>query len=64
MKKIRIGITGGAGYTGGELIRILLQHPHAELVFIQSKSNTGMPLSSVHQDLAGDTDTSFFRSAF
>ncbi len=55
MKKIRIGITGGAGYTGGELIRILLQHPHAELVFVQSKSNAGQLLSTVHQDLAGET---------
>ena len=43
MKKIRVGITGGAGYTGGELIRILLNHPDAELVFVQSKSNAGNP---------------------
>ena len=62
MKKIRIGIAGGAGYTGGELIRILLQHPHAELVFVQSKSNAGQPLSSVHQDLAGETDFRFSES--
>lgn len=59
MKKIRIGITGGAGYTGGELIRILLQHPYADLVFVQSKSNAGQPLSSVHQDLAGETEQKF-----
>ena len=59
MKKIRIGITGGAGYTGGELIRILLQHPYAELVFVQSKSNAGQPLSSVHQDLTGETEGLF-----
>src|ERR1017187_5348790 len=59
MKKIRIGITGGAGYTGGELIRILLNHPQAELVFVQSKSNAGQLLSAVHQDLAGDTDLHF-----
>src|SRR5450755_819912 len=59
MKKIRIGITGGAGYTGGELIRILLHHPHADLTFIQSKSNAGQPLSAIHQDLAGDTDLHF-----
>ena len=45
MNKIRIGITGGAGYTGGELIRILLQHPQAELVCIQSKSHAGQPIS-------------------
>jgi N-acetyl-gamma-glutamyl-phosphate reductase len=59
MKKIRIGITGGAGYTGGELIRILLNHPQADLLFIQSKSNAGQPVSSVHQDLTGDTDLIF-----
>jgi len=60
MKKIRIGITGGAGYTGGELIRILLNHPQAELIFVQSKSHAGQSLSAVHQDLAGDTDIQFF----
>ena len=59
MKKIRIGITGGAGYTGGELIRILLHHPQAELVSVQSRSNSGEQLSAVHQDLAGDTDLLF-----
>jgi N-acetyl-gamma-glutamyl-phosphate reductase len=59
MKKIRIGITGGAGYTGGELIRILLNHPHAEIVFIQSGSNAGKPVSAIHQDLAGDTELHF-----
>jgi len=59
MKKIRIGITGGAGYTGGELIRILLNHPEAELVFVQSKSHAGQLLSAVHQDLAEDTDIEF-----
>jgi N-acetyl-gamma-glutamyl-phosphate reductase len=59
MKKIRIGITGGAGYTGGELIRILLQHAHAELAFVQSKSHADQLLSAVHQDLAGDTELRF-----
>jgi N-acetyl-gamma-glutamyl-phosphate reductase len=59
MNKIRIGITGGAGYTGGELIRILLNHPEAELIFVQSKSHAGQPLSTVHQDLAGDTELLF-----
>jgi N-acetyl-gamma-glutamyl-phosphate reductase len=59
MKEIRIGITGGAGYTGGELIRILLNHPKAELVFVQSKSHAGQLLSAVHQDLAGDTEIQF-----
>jgi N-acetyl-gamma-glutamyl-phosphate reductase len=55
MKKIRIGITGGAGYTGGELIRILLHHKLSDLVFVQSKSHAGQILSDVHQDLSGDT---------
>jgi N-acetyl-gamma-glutamyl-phosphate reductase len=64
MNKIRIGITGGAGYTGGELIRILLHHPHAELVFVQSKSHTGQLLSTVHQDLAGDTELHFTETLF
>ncbi len=59
MKKIRIGITGGAGYTGGELIRILLNHPRAELIFVQSKSHAGQPLHAVHQDLAGETELEF-----
>jgi N-acetyl-gamma-glutamyl-phosphate reductase len=58
-KKIKIGIIGGAGYTGGELIRILLNHPNAEISFVQSKSNAGNLLSKVHEDLLGETDTRF-----
>jgi N-acetyl-gamma-glutamyl-phosphate reductase len=57
--KIRVGIIGGAGYTAGELIRILLNHPHVELKYIQSSSNNGRPLWSVHNDLIGDTDLLF-----
>lgn len=56
---IRVGIIGGAGYTGGELIRLLLRHPKAEISFVQSKSNAGNPLSKVHTDLAGDTSIPF-----
>jgi N-acetyl-gamma-glutamyl-phosphate reductase len=59
MGKINVGIIGGAGYTGGELIRILLNHPVAEMIFVQSKSNAGNPLSKVHEDLAGDTEILF-----
>jgi N-acetyl-gamma-glutamyl-phosphate reductase len=59
MKKIRIGISGGAGYTGGELIRILVNHPQAEVVFVQSRSNAGKEISAVHQDLAGETSLRF-----
>ena len=53
--KIRVGIIGGAGYTAGELIRILLNHPEAELKYVQSSSHNGQPVSFVHQDLLGDT---------
>ena len=59
MKKVNIGIAGGAGYTGGELLRILINHPHANIVFVNSKSNAGNPVSKVHTDLAGDTDLTF-----
>lgn len=57
--KIKIGIAGGAGYTGGELIRILLNHPHAEIVFVHSKSNAGNLVSDVHADLVGETEMKF-----
>ena len=57
--KISVGIIGGAGYTAGELIRILLVHPFAELKYIQSGSNNGALISSVHTDLLGDTDLAF-----
>ncbi len=57
--KIKVGIVGGAGYTGGELIRILLNHTAAEISFVHSKSNAGNFLYEVHKDLKGDTDTKF-----
>jgi len=57
--KIKVGIIGGAGYTGGELIRILLNHPQADIIFVQSKSNAGNLLSKVHEDLIGDTEILF-----
>jgi N-acetyl-gamma-glutamyl-phosphate reductase len=56
---IRIGIVGGAGYTAGELIRILLHHPQAEIVWIHSKSQAGKKISIVHTDLVGDTNLTF-----
>jgi N-acetyl-gamma-glutamyl-phosphate reductase len=62
MKKIKIGIIGGAGYTGGELLRILVFHPNAEIVFVHSKSNAGNPISKVHSDLLGVTDLKFASS--
>lgn len=58
-KKINVGIVGGAGYTGGEAIRILLRHPHADLTFVHSRSNAGAPLHSVHRNLLGETDLKF-----
>jgi N-acetyl-gamma-glutamyl-phosphate reductase len=59
MKKINVGIIGGAGYTGGELIRLLINHPEAQIVFINSKSNAGNPVYKVHQDLIGETELKF-----
>ena len=57
--KIRVGIVGGAGYTAGELIRILLYHPAALLKYVQSGSNDGKPITSIHTDLLGDTNIVF-----
>ena len=56
---IKAGIIGGAGYTGGEMLRILLRHPHVELAFVHSKSNAGKPLYAVHEDLIGETEKKF-----
>lgn len=61
--KIKVGIIGGAGYTGGELIRILLNHPAAIIAFVHSNSNAGKPLHAVHGDLLGETNM-IFASAF
>jgi N-acetyl-gamma-glutamyl-phosphate reductase len=57
--KIKVGIVGGAGYTGGELIRILLNHPAVDIVFVHSKSNADKFLYEVHKDLNGDTTMKF-----
>ncbi|MBD0294558.1 MAG: N-acetyl-gamma-glutamyl-phosphate reductase [Flavisolibacter sp.] len=59
MKKISAGIIGGAGYTGGELIRLLIRHPYVSVSFIHSRSNAGKPVHSVHQVLLGETDLQF-----
>ena len=56
---IKIGILGAAGYTGGELIRLLLNHRAAEIVFANSESNAGNLVSDVHEGLIGDTDLKF-----
>ena len=56
---IRIGILGAAGYTGGELIHLLLNHPEAEIVFANSESNAGNKVYDVHEGLLGDTELEF-----
>lgn len=58
-KKIKAGIAGAAGYTGGELLRLLLWHPNVEIVFAHSNSNAGKPIYHVHTDLLGDTNLFF-----
>src|SRR3546814_20040517 len=59
MKKINTGIVGSAGYTGGELIRLLIHHPAVNIVFAHSQSQAGKPVYQVHNDLLGDTDLNF-----
>ena len=60
---IRVGIVGAAGYTAGELLRILANHPAAKVVFAQSGSHAGEPVWSAHQDLLGETDLKFSAEA-
>ena len=57
--KIKAGIIGGAGYTGGEMLRILVNHPKVDIAFVNSSSNAGNYISDVHTDLLGDTDLKF-----
>jgi len=59
MQKVNIGIVGGAGYTGGELLRVLLRHPNANICFVHSTSSAGELVSKVHSDLVGDTNLRF-----
>ncbi len=56
---IKTGIIGAAGYTGGELLRILINHPQAHIAFAHSKSQAGKPVAATHTDLLGDTDLAF-----
>lgn len=60
---IKVGVIGGAGYTAGELIRILLNHPGADICFVQSSSQAGLPVTAIHTDLVGDTDLVFVADA-
>ncbi|GAB3970621.1 N-acetyl-gamma-glutamyl-phosphate reductase [Spirosoma terrae] len=57
--KLNVGIIGGAGYTGGELLRILINHPFVDIAFTHSKSQAGKPVWTTHTDLLGDTDLTF-----
>ena len=57
--RVRVGVLGAAGYTGGELIRLLLNHPEAEIVFANSESNAGNLVSDVHEGLIGETELRF-----
>lgn len=59
MRRIRAGIIGGAGYTGGETIRLLINHPAVDIRFVHSKSNAGKPVATIHEDLAGETELTF-----
>lgn len=56
---VKVGILGAAGYTGGELIRLLINHPEAEIVFAHSESNAGNLVAEVHEGLYGETDLKF-----
>lgn len=57
--KVRAGIIGGAGYTGGEMLRLLVNHPAVTIAFVNSTSNQGNLITDVHTDLLGDTDLRF-----
>lgn len=61
-KKVKAGIVGGAGYTAGELVRLLMHHPCAELAWVQSSSNAGNLVAEVHEGLWGDTEMRFVDS--
>jgi len=59
MTKIKVGVIGGAGYTAGELLRILIHHPAVEIVFVNSSSNAGNSIADIHSGLIGETDLVF-----
>lgn len=62
MAKLKVGVVGGAGYTAGELLRILVFHPEVEIVFVNSSSNVGNAISDIHSGLTGDIDMEFTSS--
>ena len=57
--KIKVGIVGGTGYTGGELIRLLVNHPKVDISFINSKTYTGKKVVDIHKDLIGESEIKF-----
>ena len=59
LNKIKVGIAGGSGYTGGELIRLLINHPVSKLIFAHSNVNSGKYISDIHQDLIGELNMKF-----
>lgn len=59
MERIKVGIIGSAGYTGGELLRVLIYHPQVDIIFAQSGSNAGNKVYAVHNDLFGDSELVF-----
>ncbi len=63
-KSIKAGIIGGAGYSGGELLRLLINHPLVDIAYVNSKSNAGNLVSAVHTDLMGETDLKFTDNNF
>ena len=62
MQKVRIGIFGGSGYGGSELLRILLFHPNAEIIFVTANEQAGKPVGEVHRNLNGLTQLSFTKA--
>lgn len=61
---VQVGIIGGAGYTAGELLRILIWHPQVNIAFVQSSSHDGHPISDVHKDLLGESELVFGKAEF
>ena len=61
---IQVGIVGGAGYTAGELIRLLINHPNTNINFVYSTSNAGNKISKIHQDLVGSLDVEFTDTSY
>ncbi len=59
---IKVGIIGGAGYTAGELLRLLIWHPKTHIVFVQSNSQSGLPVTDIHHDLTGELNLTFVKN--